>query len=54
MTGSSQNVYFQDNFADLLKFIQTLKVVQFNCVKTPFYRDYCHESKLSNSDFWSK
>merc|ERR1719284_1306307 len=36
-------VYFQDNFADLLKFIQTLKVVQFNCVKTPLYRDYCHE-----------
>ena len=54
MTGSSQNVYFQDNFADLLKFIQTLKIVQFNCVKTPFYRDYCHESKLSKCDFCAK
>lgn len=52
MTGSSQNVFFQDNFGELLKFIQTLKVVQFNCVKTPLYRDYCHESKLRNCDFY--
>lgn len=44
-TNDTSHVYHQDDFHQLLNFINEMKIVQFDCFKPSEYTDFCFQGR---------